>query len=250
MGTSTSSRGPRRDSPLVPPWADTDGKGPGPKPDPNRFQGFRTSLGKFVSSGDTDYLNKALQRYSSTATGGAETGARRFGAMTSVGGELIQIIEGLRRDAVKIPLSLRQLVGKSTQIAIEAIVEALVPENGDADRIRAALNDALSECLEGLEEFDPSQIVDEMLVSLLLTYVENCIFEQIVMDSRDAFAKASDPAKAEQAERELRALVKAATEIHLRPLLAAGTALTKSQMARIQSQAIRDIWETWSGWSS
>lgn len=249
MGTSTSSRGPRGNDPLVPPWAATDGKGPGPKPDPNRFQSFRTNLGRFVANGDTRYLKRALQRYTSRATAGAETGARRFGAMAAAGGQLIEVLSELRRDNPQVAFALRQLTGKATDFAIETIVESLVPENGDADRVRVALHDALSECLEGQIDFDPANVTDDMLVSLILKYTESCIFEQIVLDSKDAFAKA-DPSKTEFAERELRALVQAATELHMRPLLLTGASLTKAQLEQVQLQAIRDIWTEWMGWNS
>jgi hypothetical protein len=247
MGTSTSSKGPGGSSPLVPPWADTDGLGPGPQSGANRFQGFRTNLGKFVSSGDRNYLHKALRHYAATSTGGAQTGARRFGAMAQVGGALYGVLNDLRANSPNLPVALRSLQGKSTDAAIEAIVERLVPENGDADRVRSALNDALSECLEGETQFDIASITDEMLVDVMLKYTASCIFEQIVLDSKDAFAKAS-PAQTETAEAELRALVMAAAELHMRPLLDQSV-FTAVQLEQVQLHAIRDIWAMWQGWN-
>ena len=68
-------------------------------------------------------------------------------------------------------------------------MNALTPENGDAEKIKAAINTALSEALEGLTEFDPTSISDEMLVNIMIFYLRESIFEQVVMDSDRAFQK-------------------------------------------------------------
>lgn len=246
MGTSTSSRGPNNNSPLVPPWADVDGAGPGPEPQPNRFRGFRTSLGRFVSSGDRTYLHKALRGYARSATGGSTVGPRRFGAMAQAGGGLYGVLNQLRNDPVNAPVNLRALVGHSTQEAINAIVDALVPENGDSDRIRAALNEALATCLDGEAVFDFNNITDEVLMDVMVAYAAQCVFEQVVMDSDRAFAKAETPRQAEDAERDLFELVRVVTEKHMRPLLEGQLqAMTNDQMVAAQLAAIREVWREW-----
>lgn len=246
MGTSTSSRGPNNNSPLVPPWADVDGAGSGPEPQPNRFRGFRTSLGRFVSSGDQTYLHKALRGYVRSATGGSAVGPRRFGAMAQAGGGLYGVLNQLRSDPDNAPVNLRALAGRSTREAINAIVEALVPENGDADRIRAALNEALATCLDGEAVFDFNNITDEVLMEVLVTYTAQCVFEQVVMDSDRAFAKAETPRQAEDAERDLVELVRVVTEKHMRPLLEGQLqAMTNEQMQAAQLAAIREVWHEW-----
>lgn len=249
MGTSTSSRGANNNSPLVPPWADVDGAGPGPKPQPNRFQSFRTSLGRFVSSRDRTYLHKALRGYARNVTGGSAVGPRRFGAMAQAGGGLYGVLNQLRNDPVNAPVNLRALAGRSTREAINAIVDALVPENGDADRIRAALNEALSTCLDGEAAFDFNSITDEVLMDVMVAYATQCVFEQVVMDSDRAFAKARTPKQAEDAERDLFELVRAVTEKHMSPLLEGQLqAMTNSQMQAAQLAAIGEVWREWEGY--
>lgn len=246
MGTSTSSRGPGSNTPLVPPWADTDGQGPGPTPPPQRFKEFRKSLGKFVSHGDHAELRNAIGRYAKTATGGSSVGPRRFGAMARAGGALFGALGRLRDGTSPAGLSLSELDGIDTDLAIEAIVQALVPLNGDTDRIRAAMNDALSECLQGYDEFDFSHITDEMLIEVMLAYVRQCVFQQIVLDSRDALGKAEESSRIEEAERELLALVGAATEAHMRPLLSSDIrGIDSEKIEQAQLQAIKDIWIEW-----
>lgn len=246
MGTSTSSRGPNNNSPLVPPWADVDGAGPGPEPQPNRFRGFRTSLGRFVSSGDRAYLHKALRGYARSATGGSAVGPRRFGAMAQAGGGLFGVLNQIRNDPVNVQVNLRALVGRTTREAISAIVDALVPENGDADRIRAALNEALATCLDGEAVFDFNNVTDEVLMDVMVAYAAQCVFEQVVMDSDRAFAKAETPRQAEDAERDLFELVRVVTEKYMTPLLEGQLqAMTNDQMEAAQLAAIREVWREW-----
>jgi len=249
MGTSTSSKGPNNRSPLVPPWADVDGAGPGPEPTPNRFQGFRTSLGRFVATGDGEQMRKGLRAYAQTATGGSAVGPRRFGAMAQAGAGLFNTLNTLRANPANAPLNLAALAGRSTREVIEALVEALVPENGDADRIRVALNEALSSCLQGVEDFDFGTITDETLVELMVAYTALCVFEQVVLDSKDAFNKAESSERARAAEDELWVLVEAVTDKHLQPLLQNRVGvMTAADMQAAQMRAIEEVWREWEGY--
>lgn len=246
MGTSTSSRGPGSNSPLVPPWADTDGQGPGPAPAPQRFKDFRRSLGKFVSGGDHADLRSALGKYSKTATGGSVVGPRRFGSMARAGGALFDVLATFQAGRSTDGLDLAALNGQDTDLAIDVIVQALVPADGDADRVRVAMNEALSECLEGYDEFDFAHITDEMLVQVMLAYVRQCVFGQIVLDSRDAFSKSEESGRVEEAERDLLALVDAATDKHMRPLLSGNLRTFNGlEVEKAQLQAIREVWIEW-----
>jgi len=166
--------------------------------------------------------------------------------MAHAGGALFDVLANLRDGISPAGLNLARLDGIDTDLAIEAIVQALVPSNGDADRIRAAMNEALSECLQGYDDFDFSHITDEMLIEVMLVYVRQCVFQQIVLDSRDALGKAEESGRIEEAERELLALVGAATETHMRPLLSGDMRVIDStQIEQAQLQAIRDIWIEW-----
>jgi hypothetical protein len=169
--------------------------------------------------------------------------------MARSGGALFDTLSALRegRDAVaEAGVDLSELNGQDTDVAIQAIVNALTPNNGDADRIRVAMNEALSECLTGLEEFDFAHITDEMLVRMMLAYVRECVFEQVVLDSRDAFSKAREAGRSEQAEKELRALIAAATDKHMRPLLSGNVrTLDGRQVEAVQTRSIAAVWTEW-----
>lgn len=246
MGTSTSSRGANNRSPLVPPWADVDGAGPGPKPNENRFKSFRTHLGKFVANGDGQQLRKALHSYASSSTGGSSVGPRRFGAVAQAGAGLFGTLNQLRTNASDAPVNLAALAGRPTREVINALVDALVPENGDADRIRTALNEALSACLDGVPEFDFTSITDEVLVNLMVAYTALSIFQAVVMDSDRAFTKGATPESVERAEKDLMQLVEVITDKSMQPLLKNKMgSLTTDQMQAVQLAAIKEVWKEW-----
>ena len=246
MGTSTSSKGANNRSPLVPPWADVDGTGPGPKPEENRFKSFRTHLGKFVASGDGQQLRKALHSYARSSTGGSTVGPRRFGAIAQAGAGLFGTLNQLRTDPANAPVKFAALAGRPTREVIDALVDALVPENGDADRIRTALNEALSACLDGVPAFDFASITDDVLVNLMVAYTALSIFQAIVMDSDRAFTKGATPAAVERAEKDLMQLVEVITDKHMQPLLKNQVAsLTTDQMQAVQLAAVKEVWKEW-----
>lgn len=247
MGTSSSNPGSGPKSPLVPPWADKDGQGPGPTPEPHRFQAFRTSLGKFVAGGGSDgnYLNAAMGRYARTATGGRNVGPRRFGSMIQTGERLYDAMHALRQGRDPTGLSIALLKGRDTDFVIDQLVQTLVPDDGDADRVRVCLNESLSECLEGQATFDPTKITDELIVDLLLAYVRNCVFGQILLESGDAFTK-GDLKAIQRAEKALRSLVHVAVDKHMRPLLAKPSTKVKGRdVSAAQRDALREIWTEW-----
>lgn len=246
MGTSTSSRGANNRSPLVPPWADVDGAGPGPEPEENRFRSFRTHLGKFVSSGDGQQLSRALGSYARSSTGGSAVGPRRFGSIAQAGAGLFGALNQLRTNSPNAPVNLAAMAGRPTREVIDALVNALVPENGDADRIRTALNEALSLCLEGVAAFDFASITDEILVNLMVAYTALSIFQAVVLDSDRAFTKGATADAVERAEKELMQLVEVVTDKHMKPLLAGKiAALTTDDMQAVQLAAIKEVWKEW-----
>lgn len=252
MGTSTSSKGPKNNSPLVPPWADASPDQPIPTPpDVQRFKPFRVNMGKFVSSGETYYLRRSLGEYARTATGGSAIGARRYGAMSKAGSTLFGVLNELRQGGTgeeSSGVNLSSLTGKDVDFAIQEIVTVLTPDNGDAEKIRAAMNAALSEALQGVEEFNPLEITDDMLIDMMIFYLRECVFEQVIMDSNEAFQK-GDLQECQEAEGALHDLVGSVVDQHMRPLFLNGVAtLTQNQVRDIQQSAVKEVLIEWEGY--
>ena len=247
MGTSTSSSGPGSNSPLVPPWADSDPDKPLETPPPQRFKQFRTELGKFAASGrNINRLKRALGHYASTSTGGSAVGPRRFGSMADTGGTLAGLFNELRDggDGSRVGVHLPDLVGRSVDDVIDEIANALMPQNGDADKTRLALTRALSECLDGMESFDPSAIDDSMIIDMVVFYVGDFVFQQILLDSNKAFQRCETASEQISAENDLYELVSSAVDRHLRDHLNRGE-LNPDNVRQVQLGALKEVWQEW-----
>jgi hypothetical protein len=225
MGTSASNGGSPASSPLVPPWADLDNQGPGPEPEGQRFRGFRTTLGRFVSSGDPAMGRGALGRFAASGLGGTATGVRRLAPAIAAGGRLGDLVadlaEGGTGQAV-VGFDVTSLDGQEIGVAIERLVNALRPAGTtDDEAIRAALDEALSSVLSDEPEFDAELISLEMLDELLLKYAEEEIYLTVIGESGDAFDKSTDPLILIRRENELRELIRVVVDKDGRQLVSA-----------------------------
>ncbi len=246
MGTSQSSTGPGGGSPLVPPWADDQPQQPLPQPMPARFKPFRQSLGSFVISGDRGKLKSAVGHYARKASGGSSGAARRMGSVTQAGGGLFGALSRMPAANGEASVDLNSLAGLPCEMAISAITQALTTEDGDSDKIRAAMNHALVEALDGVETFDPQSITDDVIVDTMIDYMAESIFLQIVMDAGRAWNKAETPAQAMQAESELRELIKVVVDKHMAPKLSGNIcSFTRGQIVQLERQAVVDVWKEW-----
>ena len=110
MGTSSSNKGPKSTSPLVPPWADANPTTPLPAPEGQRFRGFRTEFGRAAGGGGVPALRSAIGRYAREATHGSAIGPRRFGPAYNAGAGLADALNdlgsgGTGQDATGVDLS-------------------------------------------------------------------------------------------------------------------------------------------------
>jgi len=81
---------------------------------------------------------------------------------------------------------------------------------------------------------------------MMLVYVTNCVFGQVVLDSNDAFAKAKSAGQVEQAEKDLHSLVESVTDKHMRPLLSGNLkSFTSARVEQVQLLAIKEVWSEW-----
>jgi len=245
MGTSASAKGPNSRSPLVPPWADATPDAPVPKPEGQRFRGFRTEFGKVAAGGGS--LAKALQKYASAATGGAEVGPRRFGPAYGSGADLIQALSGAQVQTPDGAFDLAALAGLPMDEAAQAIAQALAPQNADADQVRAAMQEALAEVLGEDGGFDPSAIGTDQIVAVLVEFFARILFQEISAAAGDAWRKAPSVERSTATENELLEVVRAAMDAHLSSRLSGDLgSLGRDQIAAIERAALADIWQAWS----
>lgn len=278
MGTSQSNPGSSGKSPLLPPWVDPDeglnvpGDPSSDPPDqdgddneeaekddekkpplgdiqePQRFKPYRQQLGNFVQSGETAHLKKALGNYSRSASGGGRVASQRLSKAHTVGANLISFLSGSTPSAQShlADTSLKELEGLPCEQAIGKIVDAIQPEGGDSEKIRVALNEALTEALEGIDNFDPEQITDDVLFKTLWAYISQCVFIYMVSDSAKAFTKSDNSLQALQAENDLMELIKIIVDEKLLPKVSDGlSSFNISDTKDIQKEVIQEVWREW-----
>lgn len=164
MGTSSSSDGRSGSNPIVPAWADADPDSPLPALEGRPFQTFRTEFGRWASGGGdggTATLQSALGHYARTSTGGANFGPRRFGPAYKAGGTLYGLLGDMQsggNGAAVTGVDLSGLIGKPLDYAGQEIARLLAPANADADRVTAAIQEAIAEALPDVEIFDPTSL--------------------------------------------------------------------------------------------
>lgn len=243
MGTSQSSVGPNGRSPLLPSWVDDSQILP-PMPDSRRLKGLRQAIGKAVQGGGNDNMRKALNHYARKASGGKHTAVQKLGKITQAGAGLFGIFSDNLQQQYSV--NLHNLNGHPCDEVINQITEFLAGHHGDSDKIRYAMNIALSEALEGMITFDENSITVEVIGKMMVCYLTESIFLQIAHDAGKAWKKGDNPVQIAEAENALRQLIREVVDITLAPKFTDNIChLTIEQIQEIQNQAISEIWEVW-----
>lgn len=246
MGTSASSKGSGPDQPMVPPWADDSPDEPLPKLEPQRFRAFRRAFGAYLKSGNQADLDKALGHYARTATGGTGVGPRRFGAVYTSGSDLYSVLSSLGGNgefAESRGIARDQLEGQPLDVVCQRLADALVPPNGDADKIREAINEAMIEVL-GTAEFDPDRLDEETVQRILGEYLSQAVFQEIVEEVGGTWAQASANATPE-AESRLLETIRAVVEVNLGPQLQGRANVPRPEIHRFMRQTLNEVWAIW-----
>jgi hypothetical protein len=171
--------------------------------------------------------------------------------MRSAGAALVGLISELRQGgtgAASTGIDLSHLRGMDIATAIQEIVEALAPDNADRELIRAAMQDAMAECLADQQVFDPAQLPDDFIVNLMIEYLVRCVFVHIVYESGAAFEKTTDTVQAAAAENELLELVRVVVDEKASATLAAAGPITPTTADAIQKQVIEEVLRVWEGY--
>lgn len=236
MGTSQSSPGLGRNAPLVPPWADA------PSDKPVEMTGFRQAMRSVAQGVGKSGIERALGHYAREVTGGSQFATRRFGHAIQGGANLYGALSGTDTELIDITL----LVNKPCDEAIATISQALSSENGDADKIHAAMTQALADALEGVNVFTMDAITPDVLSATLVNYHAEIFSNQIMQDAGNAWDKATEPAQIIAAENDLRQLVLVIVDKHMTPKLQSSRhGLNKNEIIRIEKLVIQEVWEEW-----
>lgn len=267
MGTSQSKPSARGGSPLVPSWAnqdpvpgDGDGGGPGPAApndgadevlEPRRSSGMRRSMKRFLTTGDRADARRALGHYSRGSAGGGAPGAHRLGRAARVGGGVLSALSQAVAGQPVAPngFDLRSLTGGEVGDAINAIVDAFCPPGiVDEDNIRAAVGEALTEALAGLDQFDPAAIDDYTVLIATRSFIAELVFGSVVTEQGQS-AENVPPQLAISRENDLRALVREVTDAIATPAIqGAGTNLSQDRVSELVTTITTAVYGEMSEW--
>lgn len=248
MGTSQSTPGLNGNSPLIPSWADEVSESPNeqPQPENRRFAGFKQSLGQSIKNNSSTDLRKALGHYAKKSTGGSATAVRRMGAVTRSGTQLFSLLSNGSISIEGRRFNLSELNGLPYEDAIDQIVNFLATLDGDSEKIRIAMIEALSLALEDMEEFNSELINDDLLKLVMINYLTEAIFNQVLMDAGDAFNKADTYLQAIKAQNALHELVKVIVDKNMTEKFGNSIQIIdENQMLTIQRETIREVFIEW-----
>ncbi|WP_420430601.1 hypothetical protein [Kordiimonas sp.] len=172
--------------------------------------------------------------------------------MAAVGAAAIDLLsdiaEGKPRGDV-LEFDIAACIGVDVNIVIDMLVEALTPNNGDAEIIRAALNSALEEALCKHQDFDPSNIDNSALMSLFETYLTESVFHWIVVESDKAFQKTDNAEEAIRAENGLKELISVVVEEAVGGLgLGDMSNLQVDALDKLHRDVVHEVLEVWEGY--
>lgn len=275
MGTSMSGKSQSGSNPLVPPWAEDGdavsvsgvdnegnpisqdisngevqeqlgGEEPSHIKGPNRFKEARQAFGKYAKSGTKDDLRKSLRKYSTKSTGRGKGAAKRLSSGITAGTGLFGLLSGGSVTTVHGTLNLSDLSGLNTDQAIDKIAECLTPISADTDIVRSALNFALSEAIEDVEDFDDVNFDPELISKIYHCYLTDLIFQQVVSDMGEAWLNAETAVRQIQIENQLRELVSVIVDEKLEKATNGNfDGIKQSDIARIQISAIKETVDEW-----
>ncbi len=235
---------------MVPPWADLDGKGPGPNPPPRRFKSYRASLKKYSSSGDPQDLRAAAGHYARVSIGGdaGETGARRLQPAIRVGAALAHALADVASGGTgeqALGFNLRALSGQDSDTVIAAVINALAPSGGppDENEIREGLVEALAVCVDTDSGFDPDDLNVDMIAELLQEFVVEEIYQRMLADAQGALTASGSPTEILKKEQALRSMIDGQVDITAGAILRGlNLNFTKGAFEEMLREIIRRVW--------
>lgn len=274
MGTSSSSTGPGKGVPMVPPWVPGIPELPEGEPTPpqvtpvpavnpvevplapkNRFGGARRNLSTFAKSNNSDSLRRGVGHYFKKGYGGTGSSTKRFGGTARTAGSLFGALSppgaGARtpeRDAFEQACR----AGGTPEAIVTTLVEALRPVDGtqDAEAERKSLAEALADFLRQFPNVDMLNLTEPQRLSIVARYVALDVYRRFFLDVGktiidNAPTYATGVARVKEAKEYIRETVQAAFD----RLKNAGSGLTSKRIVTLVARALKDAIEVFQSYT-
>lgn len=274
MGTSSSSRGPGGNVPLIPPGVpplppplpsptppDTDPldqkANPAPAPPvkpvsfpklapPRRFKSARTSLGRFASSGSADDLKRGLGHYTKTGLGGSRAATQRMGRTVSTAGGLYGVLHALQSGTPLPPdlgITRESLVGLPAREIADRVANALQPADGtqDAEAARDAISRALSDLMKSEPDADLLALASQQINRVIEGYVAHDLCHRVELDvGKVILDKADNYAEGTKRLEEMKEFIRQEVARAFRGRETKGQKITRDNTAALTAEVLRD----------
>jgi hypothetical protein len=285
MGTSSSSRGPGSNVPLVPP-----GVPPLPPPllppaapvppnvepqelelkqapipsappflvaqlaPPRRFMAARTSLGRFAKSASSNELRRGLGHYTKTGLGGSRAATQRMGRTVSTAGGLYGVLQDLRAGTaspVELGINRDDLVGRPAREISDRIANALQPADGsqDAEAARDAISRAFSDLMLTEPDVNLLALAPEQIDRVVEGYVAYDLCHRIDLDvGKAVLDKAPTYAEGMKRLEDMMAYVHQEVARTFRGRAEQGQSFTRDNAASLTAAVLRDTFDVFEGY--
>lgn len=247
MGTSASSKGNRGGNPLVPDWADDQPGAPLPPADPQRYRSFRSSFGNYLSGGGgKSDLKRPLGKFARKATGGAKIGPRRLGRVVSAGGSLISALSDISHGIDVAGLDASHYIGKPIEAFSQALSELVTGDHPDSDWVNAAIQEAIEVVLDFEGAFDPNNLSDDSIFSILSEFISQSIFQLIVSEAGNSWKYSEDVENTIKCEGEILDLTREHVEQSLSDQVSEkGRSFEAGAVQNFIRTAAKSVWQEW-----
>jgi len=285
MGTSSSSSGPRSNTPLVPSWLDdgdvnsppgggnADEWMPGDQDKPEddsdsqtrppvppsaligRFRGARMNFSRFAGSGGGDKraLQRAVRDYVHNGMGGTSNAVKRMGVSRTATANALRLFRTIEHYGLQETLrhlNLEALAGHGVQDVFLGLTEVICQDGGLIDE--AIVRDAWLETVAELDQFgieNLNSLLPEQIRALFLGFIAHSIVVRLYQDiGVNGFKFAKDLENIDSLDMQLRDYIKRGVHDSFRGDIAILSSRTDQDIQQITRDAYHDAWNLLKIW--
>jgi hypothetical protein len=211
-----------------------------------RFGAARTNLTSFARNSDRQAMRRGIRHYVSQGYGGNGAATRRMGGTIRSSEALLSAVSGGAANpfqALGAPLDPALLAGRSADDIMDAVTDAVRPVDGtqDSESSRAAIRDALSDTLEKYPAADLLNLTDQQKEHAIEAFVAGDLYGRFYLDlGTHVIENAPSTSAGLSRLKEVRDYIRETVAEAFRNLKAKGESLSKSRVATVVRDAIRE----------
>jgi hypothetical protein len=222
---------------------------------PGRFGGARTNLSSFARNSDRQAMRRGIRHYVSQGYGGSGAATRRMGGTIRSSEALLTAVSGAAANVLQAPgapLDPALLAGRSADDIMDAVTDAVRPVDGtqDSESSRAAIRDALSDTLEQYPTADLLNMTDAQKEYAIEAFVAGDLYGRFYLDlGTHVIQNAPSPTAGLSRLKEVRDYIRETVAEAFRNLKSKSESLSKSRVATVVRDAIRETFAVFEAYS-